>query len=159
MLGYTTFYSQLKRFFRLCNNINDFLYHTKLSYSKFVKRGYMHSPLFEYFKRFRLTYNTDGKLCSVKITSITSSFTDMWIIKPLFPTNMFDDITNTGINSMDIDDIEKSSSYSWKNMVKCSTIPCENISRSEFLGDSVLNDHTYVSTDCQISCQLLPLLL
>ena len=39
MLGYTTFYSQLIRFFRLCNNINDLLFRAKLSYSKLVKRG------------------------------------------------------------------------------------------------------------------------
>ena len=32
MSGYTTFYSQLIRFFRLCNNINDFLFRAKLSY-------------------------------------------------------------------------------------------------------------------------------
>ena len=48
MLCYTTFYSQLIRFFRLCNNINDFLFRVKLSYSKLVKRGYMHSLLFKY---------------------------------------------------------------------------------------------------------------
>ena len=42
MLGYTTFYSQLIRFFRLCNNINDFLFQAKLRYSKLVKRGYIH---------------------------------------------------------------------------------------------------------------------
>ena len=54
MLGYTTFYSPLIRFFRLCNNINDFPFQAKLSYSKLVKRGYMHSLLFKYFKRFCL---------------------------------------------------------------------------------------------------------
>ena len=38
-LGYSTYYSQLIRFFRLCNNINDFLFRAKFSYSKLVKRG------------------------------------------------------------------------------------------------------------------------
>ena len=32
-------YSQLIRIFRLCNNINDFLFQAKLSYSKLVKSG------------------------------------------------------------------------------------------------------------------------
>ena len=59
MLGYTTFYSQLNRFFRLCNNINDFLFREKLSYSKLVKRGYIHSLLFKYFKRFCLAYKIE----------------------------------------------------------------------------------------------------
>ena len=59
MLGYTTIYSQLIRFFRLCNNINDFLFRAKLSYSKLVKRGYMHSLLFEYFKIFCLAYKIE----------------------------------------------------------------------------------------------------
>ena len=50
ILSYTTFYSQLIRFFRLCNNINDFQFLAKFSYSKLVKRGYMHSLLFKYLK-------------------------------------------------------------------------------------------------------------
>ena len=61
MLGYTTFYSQLICFFRLCNNINDFLFRAKLSYSKLVKRGYIHSLLFKYFKRFCLADKIEEK--------------------------------------------------------------------------------------------------
>ena len=59
MLGYTTFYSQRIRFSRLRNNDNDFLFRTKLSYSKLVKRGYIHSLLFKYFKRFCLAYKIE----------------------------------------------------------------------------------------------------
>ena len=62
MLGYTTFYSQLIRFFRLCNSINDFLFRAKLSYSKLVKRGYIYSLLLKYFKRFCLAYKIEEKL-------------------------------------------------------------------------------------------------
>ena len=40
MLGYSTYHSQHIRFFRLCNNINEFLFRAKFSYSKLVKRGY-----------------------------------------------------------------------------------------------------------------------
>ena len=61
MMGYTTFHSQLIRFIRLCNNINDFLFRANLSYSKLVKRGYMHNLLFKYFKRFCLTYKIEKK--------------------------------------------------------------------------------------------------
>ena len=57
MLGY----SQLKRFFRLCNNINDFLFRAKFSYSKLVKRGYKHSLLLKYLKRFCSAYDMEGK--------------------------------------------------------------------------------------------------
>ena len=57
--GYTTFYSQLIRFSRLCNNINDFLFRAKLCYIKLVKRGYMHSLLYKYFKKFCLTYKIE----------------------------------------------------------------------------------------------------
>ena len=61
MLGYSTHYSQLIRFFhRLCNNINDFLFQAKFSYSKLVKRGYKHSLLLKYFKRFCSAYNIEG---------------------------------------------------------------------------------------------------
>ena len=61
MLGHTTVYSQLIRFFRLFNNINDFLFRAKLRYSKLVKRGYIHSLLFKYFKRFCLAYKIEEK--------------------------------------------------------------------------------------------------
>ena len=61
MLGYTTFYSQLIRFFRPCNKINDFLFRAKLNYSKLVKRGYIHSLLFKYFKRFCFAYEIEEK--------------------------------------------------------------------------------------------------
>ena len=61
MLGYSTYYSQLIRFFRLCNNINDFLFRAKFSYSKLVKRGYKHNLLLKYFKNFCSAYNIEGK--------------------------------------------------------------------------------------------------
>ena len=61
MLGYSTYYSQLIRFFRLCNNVNDFLFRAKFSYSKLVKRGYKHNFLLKYFKKFCSAYNIEGK--------------------------------------------------------------------------------------------------
>ena len=66
MLGYSTYYSQLIRFFRLCNIINDFLFRAKFSYSKLVKRGYKHNLLLEYFKRFCSAYNIEGKCVEKK---------------------------------------------------------------------------------------------
>ena len=61
MLGYSTYYSQLIRFFKLCNNNNDFLFRAKFSYSKLVKRGYKHNLLLKYFKKFCSAYNIEGK--------------------------------------------------------------------------------------------------
>ena len=61
MLGYISFYSQLIRVFGRCNNISNFLFREKLRYFKLGKSGCMHSLLFEYFKRFCLTYNINKK--------------------------------------------------------------------------------------------------
>ena len=61
MLGYSTCYTQLIRLFRLCNNISDFLFLAKFSYSKFVKRGYKHNLLLKYFKIFCSAYNIERK--------------------------------------------------------------------------------------------------
>ena len=61
MLGYSTYYSQLIRFFRLCDNMNDFLFRAKFSYSELVKRGYKHNVLLKYFKRFCPAYNIEWK--------------------------------------------------------------------------------------------------
>ena len=52
MLCYSTYYSQLIQFFRLCNNINDLLVRAKFSYSKLVKRGYKHNLLLKYLRDF-----------------------------------------------------------------------------------------------------------
>ena len=82
MLGYTAFYSQLIRFFRLCNNTNDFPFRPKLSYSKLVKRGYIHSLLFKYFKRFCLAYKIEEKFGE----KIISYYSHVWSnTVPLFP--------------------------------------------------------------------------
>ena len=59
MLGYSTYYSQLIRVFRLCNNINDFLFRVKFCYSKLVKRGYKHNLVLKYFKRFCSAYDIE----------------------------------------------------------------------------------------------------
>ena len=61
MLGYSIYYSQLIHFFRLCNNINNFLFRAKFSYSKLVKRGYKHSLLLKYFKKFGSAYDIEKK--------------------------------------------------------------------------------------------------
>ena len=61
MLGYSTYYSQLIRLFRLCNNINYFLFRAKFSYSNLPKRGCKLNLLLKYFKRFCLAYDIEGK--------------------------------------------------------------------------------------------------
>ena len=190
ILGCTTFYQQLICLFRLCNNVNDFLFWAKLSCSRLVKCGYMHILLFEYFKRFCLTYKKDdkngkknyyypriwlntvplflviynvmginaiAKTCSLKIRTITSSFKDICINKPPLPPDVFDDVNTpiSCINTTALDAIERSRSYSLKDIAKCSTIPCENIPHSVLLGDENLNN-TYTSRDTQASCQLIP---
>ena len=38
-LGYSTFYTQLIRFHRLCNNKSDFLFRAKLIYQKLINHG------------------------------------------------------------------------------------------------------------------------
>ena len=61
--GYTTFYSQLVRFFRLCNNLMDFRARVSLTYHKLSIRGYSSGLLYKYFFKFinsfpvRLKYN------------------------------------------------------------------------------------------------------
>ena len=61
MLGYSTYYSQLICFLD-CNNINDFLFRAKFSYSELVKRGYKHNLLLKYFIRFCSAYNIEENM-------------------------------------------------------------------------------------------------
>ena len=84
---------------------------------------------------------------------------DICINEPPLPTDVFDDVNTpmSCINTADIDDIERSSSYtcSLKNIAKRSTIPCEHILPSVFWGDENLND-TNVQRGTQAYCQLVP---
>ena len=58
--------SHLTRY-RLCNNIKDFLFRAKVSYSKLVKPGYMQNFWSKYLKIFCLTYKIDLKMLWEKI--------------------------------------------------------------------------------------------
>ena len=60
-IGYNAFYSQLVRFFRLCNNINDFSVRVKMLYSKLHKRGYSKHILNRFFLKFCTRYTVDVK--------------------------------------------------------------------------------------------------
>ena len=51
-VGYNTFYSQLVRFYRLCNNVHDFIMRVNLIRKKLSARGYSETTLHRYFLRF-----------------------------------------------------------------------------------------------------------
>ena len=51
-LGYSTFYSQLIRFHRLCYTKSDFLFRAKLIYQKLIYRGYKFDLFRKSFMRF-----------------------------------------------------------------------------------------------------------
>ena len=61
-------------------------------------------------------------------------------------------IITSCINTTDIEDIKRSTSYNLKDILKCSTIPCENTPCCTFWR---WND-TYVSRNAQASCRLVP---
>ena len=78
-IGYTTFYSQLVRFFRLCNNLTDFLARVNLIYYKLLNRGYSNKLLYKYFFKFASNYPVCLKynIRDVKVlwsTSLGNSF-------------------------------------------------------------------------------------
>ena len=60
-LGYSTFYSQLIRFHRLCNNKTDFLFRAKLICQKLINRGYKFNLLRKSFMRFTKKYPVEIK--------------------------------------------------------------------------------------------------
>ena len=60
-VGYNAFYSQLVRFFRLCNNLADFLARVKLIYVKMYERGYSGDILYRYFVKCCSKYPVQQK--------------------------------------------------------------------------------------------------
>ena len=60
-LGYNSFYSQLVRFFRLCNNVMDFSARVRITFYKLSKRGYSDSILHKYFIKFCNRYPVVSK--------------------------------------------------------------------------------------------------
>ena len=60
-VGYNAFYSQLVRFYRLCNNIKDFAVRVQMLYSKLEGRGYKGKILIRYFLKFCSRYPVNLK--------------------------------------------------------------------------------------------------
>ena len=62
-LYHKTFYSQLLKFYRLCNNRSNFLFYVKLIYHKLINRGYeyINNRWCKSFTRFINLYNDDTK--------------------------------------------------------------------------------------------------
>ena len=60
-VGYNTFYSQLVRYFRLCNNVKDFLARVNLIRQKLSARGYNEKTLHKYFLKFCNNYPVNIK--------------------------------------------------------------------------------------------------
>ena len=60
-VGYNCFYSQLIRFFRLCNNDTDFSIRVRMLFFKLSGRGYSSSILKRYFLKFCGRYPVDLK--------------------------------------------------------------------------------------------------
>ena len=60
-IGYTSFYSQLVRYFRLCNNQTDFLVRVKMLKDKLSSRGFDSVILRKYFRRFCSVYSAPLK--------------------------------------------------------------------------------------------------
>ena len=106
-------------FFRLCNNISDFLFRAKFSYSKLVKRGYKHSLLLKYFKKFCSAYNIEGKYGEKNSDLI---FSRMLKHNPFVSCNIN--------NIKEINDIVKASYV--KIMPLTRSFECEWINKSPF---------------------------
>ena len=99
--------------------------------------------------------NTIVKTCSVKITTATK-VKDTCINKPPLPTDLFEFINNpiSCITTADIDDVEGSNPYSFRDIAKCSTLPYENIPPSGLLRDENSN-YTHLSRNTEASCHLV----
>ena len=60
-ITYNSFYSQLVRFFRLCNNVKDFCIRVRMLYHKLHSRGFSKTTLVRYFLKFCSRYPIDIK--------------------------------------------------------------------------------------------------
>ena len=71
--GYNAFYSQLVRFFRLCNNINDFCVRVYMIRSKLSARGYKEKLMHKFFLKFGKIYPVLLKYSIPDIESLWSA--------------------------------------------------------------------------------------
>ena len=56
-LGHKCFYSQIIRFYGLCNNVRDFIIRVNLLYTRLIARGYEHDSFEKSFYKCCLTFN------------------------------------------------------------------------------------------------------
>ena len=68
-LGHKCFYSQIIRFYGLCNNVRDFITRVNLLYTKLTARGYEHDAFEKSFYKCCLTFNIHLKfgIADVKV--------------------------------------------------------------------------------------------
>ena len=71
-VGYSTFFSQLIRFSRVCSLVEDFAFRTKLIYEKLLHRGYDKTRLKKYFVKFCCTMS--DRVCSYGYYNFSTFF-------------------------------------------------------------------------------------
>ena len=86
-IGYNSFYSQLVRFFRLCNSTNDFCIRVKLLYTKLHQRGYSKCILIRYFLKFCSRYPIDIRYGITDGDTLRHFILQLWISRSC---NVFD---------------------------------------------------------------------
>ena len=157
-VGYNAFYSQLVRFFRLCNNVMDFLARVKMLFRKLESRGYSGKTLSRYFLKFCNKYPANIKYGAQDGNAL-------W----LMITNY---VTNKTCSVYDYDAIDRIvrpcevvlKDIYFKEKAKCTPIlkPCvvflDNIDTFTQItpSESRLDDNSYTENTTEICSYVLP---
>ena len=125
-LGYNTFYSQLVRFFRLCNNVMDFSARVRITFYKLFKRGYSDTILHKYFIKFCNRYPVVSKYGMGDANNLW----DMSFKTPEASVCIFDIETIKKITrpvKLELGDIYKESKRKYRSSLKACSVTLEDI--------------------------------
>ena len=167
-VGFNCFYSQLIRFYRLCNNVDDFAVRVEMLYSKLNTRGYSGTILKRFFLKFcgrfpiDIKYDfSDGNALWERIFGPNNSFScciyDYEAVKSIIrPCKVvLSDIDSAQSKTLIMDDLPCTS---YPNLSKSSeTLSDDETETSVFIPPPLENpsNHCYVNSTLQIVLRIL----
>ena len=155
-LGHNCFYSQIIRFYGLCNNVRDFTIRVNLLYTKLIARGYEHNSFEKSFYKCCLTFNIHLKF---GIADVKVFWNQILQFKGHVCCNVKDNLAVNSIVkpcSVILDDIYRKPKQKFAGKIKRCYVNLLNINESYTVSDNSTYHMSDNKTDCVAKHSYIP---